>query len=86
MNAAVKRPEPVAAEEETSKRTKVHVKVRAKFDRAGGMVDGFMVIDKETGMVTVREKGAKKSYSMRLSDVVDTIARRGLFGVRDSGS
>ncbi len=83
MNAAAKRAEPL--EEESAKRTKVHIKVRARFDRAGGAVDGFMVIDKETGIVTVREKGAKKHYQMRLSDVVDMIARRGLFGVRDGG-
>ena len=79
--SAVRSPLPELTEQKT--RSKVHIKVRAKFDRAGGMVDGFMIIDKATGIVTVREKGAKKSYSMRLSDVADTIARRGLFGVRE---
>lgn len=67
-------PEPV----EKKTRTKTRIKVRAHFDRAGGMVDGEMTIDKETGTVTVREKGMRRSYSMRLSDVVDFIARRGL--------
>lgn len=67
---------PVVTEKKT--RTKTRIKVRAHFDRTGGMVDGEMVVDKETGTVTVREKGMKRSYSMRLSEVVDFISRRGL--------
>lgn len=66
------------AEEKKATRTKTRIKVRAHFDRTGGMVDGEMVVDKETGTVTVREKGMRRSYSMRLSEVVDFIARRGL--------
>lgn len=59
-------------------RSKVRIKVRSKFDRAGGAVDGEFIYDKETGTVTVREKGAKRSYSMRMSELCEFIARRGL--------
>ena len=75
MSAATKLA-PVEPEKKT--RSKIRVKVRAHFDRAGGMVDGEMVFDKETGTVTVREKGMRRSYSMRTSEVVDFIARKGL--------
>ncbi len=66
-------------------RTKTRIPGRARFDRAGGAVDGMMIIDKELGTVTVREKGAKKSYTMTLAEVVDTICLRGMFGVRGGG-
>lgn len=59
-------------------RPKVRIKVRSRFDRAGGAVEGEFVYDKDTGIVTVREKGAKRSYSMRMSELCEFIARRGL--------
>jgi hypothetical protein len=63
-------------------RSKVRIKVRSRFDRAGGAVPGEMVIDNETGFVTVREKGCHKAYSITLAEVCEYIARRGLMGVR----
>lgn len=59
-------------------RAKTRVAVRAHFDRAGGCVDGEMVIDKETGIVTVREKRSRKTYSMTLTELVDHICRTNL--------
>lgn len=64
------------------KRTKARFKVRSRFDRAGGAVDGELTIDKELQMVTVREKGAKRSYSMTLAELCEFIARRGLLGTK----
>lgn len=61
-----------------TKRTKTRIKVRSRFDRAGGAVDGEFVYDKETGTVTVREKGAKTSYSMKMSELCEFICRRGM--------
>lgn len=63
-------------------RTKTRIKVRSRFDRAGGAVDGEFIYDKETGTVTVREKGAKTSYSIKMSDLCEYIARRGMGMVR----
>lgn len=59
---------------------KVHVKVRAHFDRAGGVVDGMLTIDKETGFVHVREKRARKSYSITLTELADFVCRKGIMG------
>lgn len=62
----------------TKRRTKRRIKVRSRFDRAGGAVAGEFIYDEETDVVTVREKGAKRSYSMRMSELCELIARRGL--------
>lgn len=78
MNGALLLRAPVVPAEEKKTRTKVRVKVRSRFDRAGGAVDGELIIDKATGIVTVREKGAKRSYSMTLSELCEYIARKNL--------
>lgn len=64
--------------EDKKTRPKVRIKVRSKFDRAGGAVDGEFIYDKETGKVTVREKGAKTAYSIGMAELCEYIARRGL--------
>lgn len=77
MNATLLLREPVVAEEKKT-RTKTRMKIRSRFDRAGGMVDGEMVYDKETGTITVREKGARKSYTLTAAEVAEYIVRRNI--------
>ncbi len=76
-------PDTKVEEAPQKKRTKARFKVRSKFDRAGCAVNGELIIDKELQMVTVREKGAKRSYSMSLGELCEFIARRGLMGTRE---
>lgn len=71
---------PVVAPEPEKKKTrpKIRVKVRSRFDRAGGAVEGEMIIDRDTGVITVHEKNAKVSYSLSAADVCEYIARRNM--------
>lgn len=78
MNAALRLVAEPPAVEEKKTRTKTRIKVRSRFDRAGGAVDGEMVIDKELGTITVREKGARKAYTLTTAEVCEYIVRRNL--------
>ena len=78
MSAALRLVQVQAQAAAKQPRTKTRIKVRSRFDRAGGAVDGEMVFDKETGTITVREKGARKSYTLTAAEVCEYIVRRNL--------
>jgi hypothetical protein len=51
-------------------------RVHGKLDSAGSLQDGTVVIDRESGMFTVRPLRRRAVFQMRLSDVADMVVHR----------
>jgi hypothetical protein len=52
-----------------------HFEVLATLDRAGAAVKGTVSIDRETGMISVRPRGSRRTYDMPLSTVATLICK-----------
>jgi hypothetical protein len=55
-----------------------HFKVKGKLDGAGGMHEGTLSIDRETGYVTVRPKGCRSTYAIPIGELATLVCQRNL--------
>jgi hypothetical protein len=59
-------------------------KVRGRLDSAGGEMEGTIMIDRETGKVSVRPKGRRSTYDTSLSQVATWVCQNAM-GLKVSG-
>lgn len=57
--------------------SQVHIKVKAQFDSAGGMKDGTITINRETGEVVVRQLRARRAYHSSLRAIANMVCKVG---------
>jgi len=61
-------------------RRKATFRVRGRLDRAGGVRDGTVTIDRSDGTFTVRPLRSRRVYTLPLSVVADVVVRAILLG------
>ena len=63
---------------EEKRRRPARFKVRAQLDSAGGKKNGTVLIDRETGIITVRPERSRTAYQARLDNIADFIVKTAL--------